>query len=97
MGNAFRKELTHTGLSSKMVEQHVGNMTRFAEPVLVAQEPPRGLLDLTSADVPAYLARSGPKANAVSFKRLVQFLAATGRMDYDRAEALREELKYAQR
>ncbi len=95
--NAFRKELARTGLSTKMVDQHVGNMAHFAQSVLATQEPPRGLLDLTRADVPAYHARSGPKGNAVSFKRFVQFLAATGRMDYDLAEALREELKHAQR
>ncbi len=95
--NAFRKELARTGLSTKMVDQHVGNMAHFAQSVLAAQEPPRGLLDLTPADVPAYLARSSPKANAVSFKRFVQFLAATGRMDDDLAEALRADLKHAQR
>ena len=95
--NAFRKELARTGLSAKMVDQHVGNMAHFAPTVLSAQEPPRGLFDLTAADVPAYLAGGGPKANAVSFKRFVQFLVATLRMDYALAEALREELKHTQR
>jgi hypothetical protein len=95
--NAYRKELARSGLSTQMVEQHVGNMTRFAQTVLVAQEPVRGLLELTPADVELYLTSSVPKANPVSFKRFVQFLATTGRMDYELTDELREELKRARR
>ncbi len=91
---AFRKDLARTGLSLKMVEQHTGNIARFAQTTLTAQEPPRGLLDLTVADVQAYLTARGASANVVSVKRFVRFLAATGRLDDERAEALHEYLKH---
>ncbi len=92
--NAFRKNLARGGLSAKMLEQHAGNIAGFANDVLLAQDPPRGLLDLTLEDVQAYL-RQSKKPNAVSFKRFVQFLGVSGRIDYDEAEKIRDYLKSA--
>ncbi|HSH81708.1 MAG TPA: hypothetical protein VLA19_24540, partial [Herpetosiphonaceae bacterium] len=92
--NAFRKNLARGGLSAKMLEQHAANIAGFANDVLLAQDPPRGLLDLTLEDVQTYL-RQSKKPNAVSFKRFVQFLGVSGRMDYDEAEKIRDYLKSA--
>ncbi|HZG66775.1 MAG TPA: hypothetical protein VEZ12_08530 [Herpetosiphonaceae bacterium] len=92
---AFRRELAKTGLSLKMVEQHTANIADFAESALLAQSPPRALLDLTVADVRTYLEHGAAKPNAVSFRRFVQFLTTTGRLDYEQAEALRSYLRHA--
>lgn len=92
--NAFRKNLARGGLTVKMIEQHAGNIAGFANDVLLAQAPPRGLLDLSLEDVQAYL-RQSRKPNLVSFKRFVQFLGVSGRMDYDEAEKIRDYLKSA--
>jgi hypothetical protein len=78
---AFQKEMGQGGLSPKMMEEHGGNLAKFAESLL-DQNPPRGLLEMTLADVKAH------KANPVSFKRFARFLRDTGRMDYDEAEDL---------
>ncbi len=91
---AFRRELAKTGLSLKMVEQHTSNIADFAESALLAQAPPRALLDLTVADVRAYLEHGATKPNAVSFRRFVQFLTTSGRLDYEQAEVLRSYLRY---
>lgn len=89
---AFGKHLTKAGLSLKMVEQHVSMIGAFAQAVLLSQDPPRGLLEMTPADLQAYLhsARTPP---ATSFKRFVRFLTETGRMEYEQAQALRQVLK----
>ena len=92
--NAFRKNLARGGLTVKMIEQHAGNIAAFADDMLLAQDPPRGLLDLTLDDVQAYL-RQSRKPNVVSFKRFVQFLGVTGRIDYDEAAKIRDYLKSA--
>ncbi len=92
---AFRKDMARTGLSQKMIEQHAGTIDTFAQTYLLAQEPPRGLLDTRIEDVKAYFHSVGNKINTVSFKRFVRFLAETGRMDYEQAEPLRDFLKYA--
>ncbi len=91
---AFRRELAKTGLSLKMVEQHTSNIADFAESALLAQAPPRALLDLTVANVRAYLEHGAAKPNAVSFRRFVQFLTTSGRLDYEQAEVLRSYLRY---
>lgn len=70
-------------------------MTSFAEDYLLAQDPPRGLLDLTTADVRAYLERKGHAPRRVSLKRFVQFLWATGRGDPDYLMDLSTYLKHA--
>ena len=90
---AFRKDLAKRGLSLKMVEQHSGNIGTFGRDYLLPEEPPRGLLDITTRDVQTYLREAGDKTLATSFKRFVRFLADTGRIDYEAAESLREVLK----
>ncbi len=92
---AFRKDLARRGLSSKMVEQHAGNIETFAQMSLLAQDPPRGLLTTTLADVQTYLSTAGNKTNPTSFKRFVRFLLETDRMKYDQAELLQDFLKHA--
>lgn len=94
--SAFRKDLFRTGLSPKTAEQHVGTIDTFAQNFLLAQEPPRGLLDTTASDVQTYLRRAGTKAMTTSFKRFIRFLDETGRMDIGQAEAARDFLKYFQ-
>jgi hypothetical protein len=91
--NAFQKDLARRGLSFAMVERHVGNIQAFAQVFLLPQDPPRGLLDMQLADVQTYISTAGEKANPTSFKRFVRFLADSGRMDYDRVEALRDYLR----
>lgn len=92
---AFRKDMARSGLSQKMIEQHAGTIDDFAQTYLLAQEPPRGLLDTTLTDVQAYLRTAGNKTTTTSFKRFVRFLAETGRMDYEQAEPLRNFLRHA--
>ena len=94
--NAFRKDLLRTGLSPKTGEQHVNTIDAFAQNFLLAQDPPRGLLDTTASDVQTYLHRAGTKAMATSFKRFIRFLEETGRMDIGQAEATRDFLKHFQ-
>ena len=90
---AFQKELGQAGLSPKMMEQHRDTIATFAQNYLLDEDPPRGLLDLTIDDVKTYL-DSTKKANPVSFKRFVQFLRNTERMDYELAESILEEIKH---
>jgi hypothetical protein len=90
---AFQKELGHAGLSPKMMEQHRDAIATFAQEYLLDEDPPRGLLDLTIDDVKAYLNRA-KNANPVSFKRFVQFLRNTERIDYEQAESMLEALKH---
>jgi hypothetical protein len=89
----FRQHLIQAGLSLKMVEQHVRTIEAFAQAVLVSQDPPRGLLELTPADLQAYLRATRTKTTATSFKRFVRFLVETGRMEDEQTEALRQVLK----
>jgi hypothetical protein len=87
---AFRRALTGTNLSLKMIEQHTANIGAFADEYLLAGQPPRGVLDLTIDDMRNYLDGAGMKAgvrktNVTSFKRFVRFLFDTNRMDNDTA------------
>jgi hypothetical protein len=89
---AFQRELGQAGLSPKMMEQHCATIATFAQKYLLDEDPPRGLLDLTIDDMKTYL-NSAKQANPVSFKRFVQFLRNTDRMDYELAESILEALK----
>lgn len=88
---AFQKELGQSGLSPKMMEEHTANIAAFAEDYLLAQQPPRGLRDVTAGDLEGYL--NTAKANPVSLKRFIQFLRDTGRMEWRDADALLKQLK----
>ncbi|MCP4699332.1 MAG: hypothetical protein GY862_21165 [Gammaproteobacteria bacterium] len=90
---AFRKELTASGLSLKMVEQHAGQIETFIEHSLLAQNPPCPLSEISVANLRTYLARKGGKANPVSFKRLVRFLLNSGRIDWEDGQAMQDLLK----
>jgi hypothetical protein len=92
---AFRQHLTKAGLSLKMVEQHAGNIEAFAQAVLVKQDPPQGLLEITLAELQAYLLTAKTKSTPISFKRFVRFLAETGRMEFEEAQTLLQVLKQA--
>ncbi|TMD45358.1 MAG: hypothetical protein E6I90_07465 [Chloroflexi bacterium] len=92
--NAFRRDLARRGLSTNMVEQHASNIENFAQKWLLAQDIPRGLLDMKLADVQTYLDSPGNKANTTSFKRFVRFLIETGRVDYEQAVPMRDFLQH---
>ncbi len=92
--NAFQKDLLARKLSYTMTEKHVGNIDAFARTYLLAQEPPRGLLDISLSDVQAYLNTQTDSTTKTSFKRFVRFLDETGRMDYDQVAPLGAFLKH---
>lgn len=90
----FQKEISRSGLSPKMVEQHVGNVQAFADDYLLSQDPPRPLLEMTASDVERYLTRVPLGAEgedlSVSFKRFVRFLHDTDRMESDAVRAFQD-------
>jgi hypothetical protein len=90
---AFRRELSKAGLSPHMVEVHAATIADFAQTTLLASDPPRGLLDLTFADIESYLSGKPGKQPLTSFKRFLRFLINTGRIDYDLGEHLSGLLK----
>lgn len=89
----FRCELAKSGLSPQTVERHVGTLADLAQTTLLEQDPPRGLLDLTNADLEHYLRGHDDPAVLTSFKRFARFLLNTGRVDYEVGEALADRLK----
>jgi hypothetical protein len=98
--NAFRRELYSLGLSTRMVEQHIGNAEAFAEAHLLIQEQPRMLLDITAEDLENYLSRAtgaAKKPSITSLTRLVRFLYNTGRADPDSAREMYDVLKLHRR
>lgn len=90
---AFRTFLLNVGLGPKRAQEHVGTIEAFAQAVLLKQDPPRGLLEMTAADLQAYLREASRKPTATSFKRFVRFLAETGRREDEHLEAFRQVLK----
>jgi hypothetical protein len=90
---AFRRELGKAGLSQQTVETHVATITDFASTILLKSNPPRGLLDLTFADIRSYLSERSGNQPLTSFKRFVRFLNTTGRIDYGQGEAIYDDLK----
>ena len=86
---AFRKDIARRGLSNAMIEKHASNIDTFAQNYLLVQNPPRGLLEVTPADVQAYLRTSEDETLKTSFKRYVRFLDETARMDdYEQIKSL---------
>lgn len=90
--SAFQKDLGKSGLSPKMMQEHIDNMAQFANEFLLVQKPPQLLLDISAKTVQAYL-RQTPKANLVSLKRYIRFLRDSDRMDWDDAEDILKILK----
>ena len=91
--SAFRRELGKAGLSPQTVEIHVTTIVDFASTVLLNADPPRGVLDLTFADIESYLRGKPGKQILTSFKRFVRFLLSTGRINYETGENLSDFLK----
>jgi hypothetical protein len=75
------------------MEQHVETIGGFAR-LLLEEEPPRGLLELTRGDLERYLKVQGSRVNPVSLKRFVRFLGTTGRLEYLITEDLIEGLRH---
>jgi hypothetical protein len=90
---AFRRELSKAGLSPRMTEVHTATVEDFAHTVLLQADPPRGVLDLTLADLQSYLNEKPGKQPVASFKRFVRFLITTGRIDYETGESISDFLK----
>jgi hypothetical protein len=90
---AFRRELRKAGLSPQTVEGHVATITDFASTTLLNAAPPRGVLDLTLADIESYVQGKSGKQPLTSMKRFVRFLSNTGRIDYVIGENLSKFLK----
>jgi hypothetical protein len=90
---AFRRELRKAGLSPQTVEGHVATIADFASTILLESDPPRGVLDLTVADIESYMRGKPGKQPLTSFKRFVRFLLSTGRIDYETGENLYDLLK----
>jgi hypothetical protein len=83
---AFQKALGQSGLSPKMVQEHTGQLTEFANSFLLKKTSPSLLLDIAPQDLEAYRALRKDSVNLVSFKRFIWFLRDTGRIDWDEAE-----------
>ncbi len=91
---AFRKDMARRGLSHIMVERHASNIDTFAQDYLLVQDPPRGLLDMTPADMQTYLCTLEDETLKTSFKRYVRFLDETTRFDdYEQIKSLYAVLK----
>ncbi len=90
---AFRRELSKAGLSPHMIEVHAAEVEDFAHTVLLQSDPPRGVLDLTLADMQFYLSERPGKQPVTSFKRFLRFLINTGRTDYELGEDIYDFLK----
>jgi hypothetical protein len=92
---AFRRDLAQSNLSMKMVVQHTENIETFARAYLLEQVPPRRLIELTGADITAWLDQTKLPAAAhktlvTSFKRFVRFLFDSYRIeDTDAQQMLR--------
>jgi hypothetical protein len=94
----FRRDLAQSSLSMKMIEQHTENIETFARDYLLEQVPPRRLIELTGADIAAWLAQTklpqaARKTLVTSFKRLVRFLYDSYRIEDTAAEQIRQMLK----
>jgi hypothetical protein len=86
---AFRRELRKSGLSERMVDVHASTIEDFAQGTLLEANPPRGILELTAADMQSYLERHPGSQPMTSFKRFVRFLLITERIDHELGEYLR--------
>src|SRR5206468_303349 len=93
--DAFRAHLFGAGLSPKVVERDLTNVTVFAEGFLAELSEPVSLRDFGAGDLIAYVeqvqATPGIKEARVrelrtGFKRFLKFLRDSGRMDYDSAD-----------
>lgn len=89
--DVFRRELYGSRLSTEAADRHIAVARAFASEYLPAMDPPRLLVNVTAADVRAYLTDRPPReARGIlrSLERLVRFLYDSERMDPDIAEPL---------
>jgi hypothetical protein len=86
---AFRRELRKGGLSEHMVDVHATTIEAFAQETLLDADPPRGILDLSVADLQFYLERHPGKQPLTSFKRFIRFLLNTERINDELGEDMR--------
>ena len=92
---AFRQYLSKANLSLKIVERDVENIETFAQTVLLREDPPEGLLELTPAELRANLHAAKEKSIPTSFKRFIRFLAETERIEFEDMQTLLQVLKEA--
>ncbi len=59
----------------------------------IETDPPRGVLDLTVADIESSVQGKSGKQPLTGMKRFVRFLSSTGRIDSDTGEHLSDFLK----
>jgi hypothetical protein len=95
---AFRRDLAQSSLSMKMITQHTENIETFARVFLLEQAPPRGLIELRSADINTWLAQAklpqpARKTLVTSFKRFVRFLYDSDRIEDAAARQMLDILK----
>ena len=93
----FRKALYKSGLSPKMVEQHVSNIQSFSNDYLLMQDPPHLLLEIQTKDVDAHLSHLIPqetKTALTSFKRFARFLWDSARSNPDTLNRLETFLRF---
>ena len=95
---AFRRDLAQSNLSMKMIVQHTENIETFARDYLLEQVPPRRLIELTGADIAAWLAQTklpqaAHKTLVTSFKRFVRFLYDSYRIEDTTAQQMQQILK----
>lgn len=86
---AFQRDLRKSGLSERMVAVHATTIEDFAQGTLLEANPPRGILELTAADMQSYLEQHPGSQPLTSFKRFVRFLLNTERIDDELGEYLR--------
>ncbi len=100
--DAFRTQLYRAGLSPKVVERDLANVTSFAEDHLLNLPSPCSLRQFDSDDVRKYVSfvrtsadftDARRRAALTSFKRFLRFLLDTERMDFESAESALEMLK----
>ena len=92
---AFRRHLSKTNLSLKIMERDIENIEMFAQTVLLSQDPPQALLELIPANLRVYLQAAKEKSIPTSLKRFIRFLAETERIDFEQMETLLQVLKEA--
>lgn len=90
---AFQKGIAGSNMRLSTIEAHRAMVERFGEEYLLHQVPPRGLIAIRHGDLTAYFRADGKGASAVSFRHFVRFLRDSGRLDWEDAESLLNELK----
>lgn len=92
---AFRRHLSKTNLSLKIMERDRDNIQTFAQTILLPKDPPQGLLEIAPAELQTYLQAAKEKSIPTSLKRFIRFLAETERIDFEEMETLLQALKEA--